>query len=313
MRGLKTTNQQNGVSKMHVLATKKPTAKSADIHKLFVIAETKINQEGMQQFLEHFKVPGWSTDTAEDASVLTEVAGRLCYKSFNTELNPNVTRIRQGNRPYVGNLIKQKHGSVLEHSTTTLALCGVSRILTHELVRHRVGIAYSQESQRFVRLDTFNVYVPDLTDALDELSRIALPDSDDTVREEWVQARQESFFDIASEVESSTKHHLNRFIKESGLDNDNVTFYIKKTLTSALRRFIPGGVTTDIVVTANHRTWRHLIEARTSGGAETEIWTVFFDIAQLLYGKYPAIYQDMYSKPDDYSGRYGFAFEHSKI
>ena len=53
-------------------------------------------------------------------------------------------------REYLENIKKQGHGSVLEHANYSVLLEGVSRSLTHELVRHRAGFAYSQLSQRYV-------------------------------------------------------------------------------------------------------------------------------------------------------------------
>ena len=53
-------------------------------------------------------------------------------------------------RDYLENIKKQGHGSVLEHANYSVLVEGVSRSLTHELVRHRAGWAYSQLSQRYV-------------------------------------------------------------------------------------------------------------------------------------------------------------------
>src|ERR1700740_2212171 len=138
-------------------------------HKAICLAETQVNHVGLGEFKDFFGIQGWSSDAETDGELLIEIMGRLCYKSFDTKLNANLSRVREGNHNYLGNIISQKHGSVLEHSTVTFSLLNVSRILTHELVRHRVGVAYSQESQRFVRLDNFSVYIPDLTPALQEL------------------------------------------------------------------------------------------------------------------------------------------------
>ena len=78
-----------------------------------------------------------------DGERLAEFAGRLCYMS---QRNP----ASRTTRDYLENIKKQGHGSVLEHANYSLLLEGVSRSLTHELVRHRAGFAYSQLSQRYV-------------------------------------------------------------------------------------------------------------------------------------------------------------------
>src|SRR5207237_2000945 len=72
-----------------------------------------------------------------DGERLAEFAGRVCYMSQH---NP----AKRTTRDYLENIKKQGHGSVLEHANYTLFVEGVSRSLTHELVRHRAGFAYSQ-------------------------------------------------------------------------------------------------------------------------------------------------------------------------
>src|SRR5438045_9291664 len=67
---------------------------------------------------------------------------------------------KRATRDYLDNIKKQGHGSVLEHANYTLLLEGVSRSLTHELVRHRAGFAYSQLSQRYVDESDANFVVP---------------------------------------------------------------------------------------------------------------------------------------------------------
>ena len=76
---------------------------------------------------------------------VTKVAGQLCYMSFGPERTLN----RDAGK-YLENIRTQRHGSVLEHPNYTFLLYGAGRAFTHELVRHRVGVAYSQVSQRFV-------------------------------------------------------------------------------------------------------------------------------------------------------------------
>src|SRR5256885_4389054 len=88
-----------------------------------------------------------------DGERLAEFAGRVCYMSQH---NP----AKRATRDYLDNIKKQGHGSVLEHANYTLLVEGVSRSLTHELVRHRAGFAYSQLSQRYVDESNANFVVP---------------------------------------------------------------------------------------------------------------------------------------------------------
>src|SRR5881227_597093 len=88
-----------------------------------------------------------------DGERLAEFAGRVCYMSQH---NP----AKRATRDYLDNIKKQGHGSVLEHANYTLLLEGVSRSLTHELVRHRAGFAYSQLSQRYVDESQASFVIP---------------------------------------------------------------------------------------------------------------------------------------------------------
>src|SRR4029078_542185 len=95
------------------------------------------------QFAEPAHLPVNWLGESSDGERLAEFAGRLCYMSQKNPAN-------RATREYLENIKKQGHGSVLEHANYSLLLEGVSRSLTHELVRHRAGFAYSQLSQRYV-------------------------------------------------------------------------------------------------------------------------------------------------------------------
>lgn len=283
-------------------------------HKTFLIAETMTSEWGMRQALGYLGAPDWSTDARTDSELLTEFAGRLCYKSFKPGLNPNVTKVREGNPAYLENIMKQAHGSVFEHASTSLLFCNVSRIFTHELVRHRAGVGISQESQRFVRLDEFQMYIPDLTDALQELAdKFEIPSAGILSEEDkiqWVNEMQDNFVYMAEKIRGDSAGEISSFLKMIGLDREGVPFHVKKTLTSALRRLLPGGVNTNILVTANHRAWRHILTMRAVPGAEQEIAGIMYDVGFMFKERYPALYQDM--KEDTSQGGF-LTFEHVKI
>src|SRR3982751_487768 len=94
----------------------------------------------------HFEAPAdvpWETD-ADGGQALVEFAGRACYQSWKKP-NP-ATATNEG---YLRHILEVGHLSVLEHGTVTFYLTGISRSLTHELIRHR-HFSYSQLSQRYV-------------------------------------------------------------------------------------------------------------------------------------------------------------------
>lgn len=237
--------------------------------KAYMIAETCMNWSAYQEMKEALRIPDWSPKGySSHGEVLAEVGGRLCYKSFDTSLNGNLTQVREGNYDYIGNILQQGHGSVLEHSYATFVLLNVSRIFTHELVRHRAGMAFSQESGRFVRIDNIRMYKPH-----------NLP---------------EQAYIIMETAARAAERYIEDMMIACGMHDPNMPFSEKKRFTSAIRRIAPSGMTNDIMVTANHRAWRHILQMRGSPGAEDEIqYITCEELAPQLQSSFPAFYQDM--------------------
>ena len=139
---------------------------------------------------------------------------------------------------------------------------------THELVRHRPGTAVSQESLRFVRLADIPFWFPEWALADAELMKRATA--------------------LLEQMEEFQRWMAGHF----GLDEEGVPFHEKKHKTSFMRRFAPDGVATGLLWTANIRTLRHTIEARTDPGAEEEIRLVFGKIGELMRAEAPALFGD---------------------
>lgn len=235
---------------------------------VFLIGESTLVPDGLQALLNHLGAPEWTTDDQSAPEQLIEVMGRLCYRSFGTGLNPNITRVRQGNRTYLDNIIKTRHGSVLEHAVFNFVFADVSRVFTHELVRHRAGTAISQESLRFVRLDELGLWLPTV------------------IREDEVAtAIFVRTFEMLEDLQRQLAIHFQ-------LDSDGVPFSTKKTVTSAMRRIAPIGLSTNIGWSANARAIRHIIEMRTEPHAEEEIRLVFGQVADIMSGRYPNLFGD---------------------
>ncbi len=258
---------------------------------VFLICRPSVDVGAMRAYLDDAGGTSWlerrlASDEDDrgrhnDAQLLIEFAGRVCYRSWEPGLNPNVTRIRHDQREYFANLLSSLHGSVLEHANYTFAFRSVSRVFTHELVRHRAGSAFSQESLRYVRLTDIGFRVP-----------AAL----EPVREQ-----------VLSIVEQLKEFQVTA-AQELGLDDEGLPFAVKKEVTSALRRLAPIGLSTDIVWTANVRTLRHVIEMRTSPGAEEELRTVFDEVARIMQAEAPDLFQDFNRGADG-----AWLPEHSKV
>jgi len=151
------------------------------------IGETRIDREGIKQMLAALGVSQEGSTRFEKApdtgETLIELAGRICYESFEIGLNPNVTKIRLDPKDYFENLLRKGDGSVAEHGLVNFVMIGVSRVMTHELVRHRVGVAVSQESLRYVRPKEVNFWIPDeLSPKQAEAMKAAVEHSEEAYR-----------------------------------------------------------------------------------------------------------------------------------
>ena len=206
-----------------------------------------------------------------DGERLAEFAGRLCYMS---QRNPASRTTRE----YLDNIKRQGHGSVLEHANYSVLVEGVSRSLTHELVRHRAGMAYSQLSQRYVDESEANFVVP---------PAIA---GDAALEGAWraqVDAAQASYVALVDQL-----------MERYGWVADKV--HRRKMAREAARGVLPNSTETKIVVTGNARAWRTVLELRSSEGAELEIRRWAVAVLRLLVREAPAFFSDfeIYSAED---------------
>ncbi len=214
-------------------------------------------------FAEPSHLPVTWLGESTDGERLAEFAGRLCYMS---QKNP----AKRETREYLENIKKQGHGSVLEHANYSLLLEGVSRSLTHELVRHRAGFAYSQLSQRYVDESTANFVMPPAIIG------------DEALEKAWTR-----------QVEEAQKAYV-------GLVEQLMTRYAwvpdkvhrRKMAREAARGVLPNSTETKIVVTANARAWRTMLELRSSEGAEFEIRRCAVAILRILKDEAPAFFSD---------------------
>lgn len=250
--------------------------------KVYLLAETKFVslEEPCATALE------WLTDLGadfervmqrmegSDAERLVELAARRCYKSFEVGLNPNVTKIREDSRSYHENILRSAHGSVLEHANFTMAFEFVSRVFTHELVRHRAGCAYSQESLRYVRLTELGFWMP--------------PEIRDN-------PQAAALFTQTVEALESAQRGLELLFH----DELQGEFSTKKKLTSAFRRIAPEGLSTGIVATFNARAFRHIAKMRTDSSAEAEIRLAIGKACDILFARHPMLFQDFEAQQSD--------------
>lgn len=231
-----------------------------------------------------------------DGEALVEFMGRMCYRSWEPGLNPNVTKVRKDSESYLGNILSSGHGSVTEHANFSFIFHNVSRVFTHEMVRHRAGVAVSQESMRFVRLDDLPFWFPEWARGDDALMQKALDLLEQM--EEFQGWMAEHFGLDATKPCPSLDHGTDHSPAPDCERCDGVgeipavPMSEKKAKTSFMRRFAPDGVSTGIGCTINIRAIRHIIYMRTALGAEEEIRLVFDEVARLALDAFPNLMQD---------------------
>src|SRR6478609_8056465 len=214
------------------------------------------------QFAAPADVP-WSTD-ADGGEALAEFAGRACYESWH---KPNPATAT--NAGYLRHILDVGHLSVLEHGTVTVYLRGVSRSLSHELIRHR-HFSYSQLSQRYAPSGQAEMVEPDVIAADPELH-----------------AR----FEAATEASLAAYRDLLAGLEDKFADSATPTLR-RKQARQAARAVLPNATETRIVVTGNYRAWRHFIAMRATEHADVEIRALAVECLRQLHKAAPNVFSD---------------------
>ena len=236
---------------------------------VYLVSKSSVDWERVATFLDDEGVPGIpdSIRAGEDESAaIAEISARLCYMSYG--------RGRRDIADFINNLLRSKDGSVFEHINYGFVFTGVSRSLTHELVRHRAGFAYSQRSQRYVDESGSRFVAPP---ALAE-------DPDDEAAAAFnlaIERASESYAALVDALETAIPRE--RF--EYATDH-------RKAIRQAARAVLPNATETKIFVTANVRAWRHFIEMRGSAFADVEIRRLAIMILKDLQAEAPLLFGD---------------------
>ncbi len=262
-----------------------------------LIARPNTNISGLAGFLDGFDPSLHFTEYLDDptqlpdGSQLCKVAGQVCYMSFG----PKRTFNEQAER-YFNNLKSSGHGSVFEHATFSLLLYGISRSVTHELVRHRPGFGYSQLSQRYVsgRMLRF-VERPEYQEDAD-------------LHAQFLQRIERA----ASEYAALTNRLLE--MQQAGVSilSAEARTDLRKKVQQSARSVLPNETEAPIVVTGNARAWRHVIEARASAHAETEIRELAVRIFLCLHLTDPVLFGD-YKLEQLADGTYTVKTDYEKV
>ena len=234
---------------------------------IYIVGRQSIDHEAVQRFLDAHETE-WQTDGERGSELIVELAGRVCYMSFGDK------QYRKTNASYIGNLVNQGHGSVLEHAVWDLLITGVSRSFTHELVRHRAGTGISQLSQRYVDESTADFVEPGVIagdPALDQFWRGAIAQAHDA----YVALVER----LAAKVQAEHPD-LGRTAR-------------MKMAREAARSVLPNATETKLMFSANARALRWIITLRGGEGAEPEIRRFAVKLARIMAAEAPVLFGDI--------------------
>jgi len=253
---------------------------------IYLVGRQTLNQEEVDRFLEDHAT-SWQTDSENGSELIVELAGRICYLSFGGK------QFRKTNADYVGNLINQGHGSVLEHAVWDLLITGVSRSLTHELVRHRAGVGISQLSQRYVDESTADFIEP------------AVIAADPELHEAWkssIEASHEAYKVLVDKLAVRVESTFPDLPRTQRL----------KMAREAARSVLPNATETKVLLSANARALRWIMTLRGGEGAEPEIRRLAVKLARLMQKEAPNLFHDIeiVQLPD---GTEGVSVTHQKV
>lgn len=236
--------------------------------KVYVLARSKVDFDQTEDFLSNINFPEWRSDAANDAALIPEISGRVCYMSFKKS-RPG------GNKSYINHILDVGHFSVIEHVSWTLAITGVSRSLTHELVRHRAGTSYSQQSQRYVDESESEVIVPEIIK-----------------EDEKLYSKFKQSVAISQTIYKELVEGLEAKLTPAGGASFEEKTNIRKTARQAARSVLPNATQTRLVWTVNARAARHFLLLRASKFADFEIRRLANVIFEVLIKEAPELFND---------------------
>ena len=175
-------------------------------------------------------------------------------------------------------LINMGHESPLEHVSFTFAVEGISRACSHQLVRHRIA-SYSQQSQRYVKLDQFEYIIPKEIEAIDEAKEVFI---------NAMKQDQEAYDKL---VDILFEKHYNNLIKIGKNEKEAKREAEKKSIEDA-RYVFPNACETKLVFTMNTRTLYNFLHHRCCERAQWEIRDLAIEMLRLLKEVAPILFKN---------------------
>jgi len=236
---------------------------------LNLIHQPKAQLIGLTRFFKPDDID-WTTDIDADPLKIIEFAGRACYQSFH---NP----AGRTNAEYIENMLDHGHLSVIEHAVASFYITGISRSLTHELVRHR-HFSFSQTSQRYVSESDANFIEPDVIASAPEMHDIF---------QRTVEQAQQAYNDLYTVLQK--KHE---YVEDKTLR--------RKMSRQAARSVMPNAIETRMVLSGNFRAFRHFFRMRATEHADVEIRALAIQLLKILQREAYAVFGDyeIHALPD---------------
>ncbi len=237
-----------------------------------LIGQTVTALEGVRSFVNGFGIDKFDHFLNDQTPVahgtlLSMFSGKLCYMALG-EAGTQKAQAKE----YIGRIKSERHGSVLEHPTYTFLIYGIDRAVTHEWVRHRVGKAYSQLSQRFVGPDKLRFCMPMEHQGDEEMENVFFED---------ILANRDAY---QRRIELISKRRPD-LPGESKTDK-------RKRFQSAARRVLANEVEAPIVISGNARAWRHVLTKRMAKGADIGIRRPSGQVLRILQRVAPETFDD---------------------
>ena len=252
--------------------------------------------------------------TPEPDKVVAQ-AGKLCYSAVGVdEITQKLTEEEIAR--YVNMLASIGHESPLEHVSFTFAIEGISRACTHQIVRHRIA-SYSQQSQRYVKLEQFEYIIPPAIEKNPEAKRIFIEamERDQKAYDELVDLLLEDILidkhaaDYGSCIKEVLKENPDAVPDRSKvLDLYAEKFFenyrkAEKQAIEDARYVFPNACETKIVITMNARSLLHFFNVRCCNRAQWEIREMATEMLKECKKIAPALFKK--AGPDCVYGKCG--------
>lgn len=221
-----------------------------------------------------------------DAERLVASAAKLCYSRVG--INDIEDKLSEDKvAKFLNMLMSMGHESPVEHVSFTFGVEGVSRVLTHQLVRHRIGASYSQQSQRYVKLEQFEYIIP--------------PDiaNDSGAKSLFIKSMKEAqkYYDELTNI--LFKKHYGEY-KKKGYKEEKAKFMAEKRAIEDARYVFPNACETKIVFTMNARALFNFFKHRCCNRAQWEIRQLAIEMLKQVRRVCPTLFK--YSGPSCISG-----------